>query len=106
MTTEQKLLDGGFDIAADVIIAGHHRSELALGDRFLEAVNPQVIIASNAQFPAEEKLDSNKIAYWQSRGIKVFDQAATGGVTLRVDAAGRLCVEGFLSGVPLVLNPR
>jgi len=106
MATEQQLLDSGRDLTAEVIIAGHHRSYPALGDAFLDAVKPRVIIASNARFPVAERLDPATVAYWQSRGIKVLDQGQTGGVTVRVDAAGNLRIEGFLSAAPLVLQPR
>lgn len=103
---EQRMLDRGVDVAADVIIAGHHRADLTLGDRFLAAVHPQVIITSNARFPAAERPAPSTVAYWQSRGIQVLDQGQTGGVTVRVDAAGRLRLEGFLSARPLVLTAR
>ena len=104
--TEQEMLDRGLDVAADVIIAGHHRADLTLGDGFLAAVHPQVIIASNARFPATERLAPATVAYWQSRGIQVLDQGQAGGVTVRVDTAGNLRLEGFLSARPLVLQAR
>jgi competence protein ComEC len=106
MGTEQKLLDRGKDVAADVILAGRHRSDLTLCDAFLDAVHPQAIIASNASIPAEERLDSNTVDYWKSRGIQVVDQAESGGVTVRVDEVGNLRIDGFLSASPLVLKPR
>ena len=106
MGTESKLLDAGLDLTADVIVAGRHRSDLSLCDAFLDAVRPQAIIASNAAFPVTERLDAGQVAYWQSRGIQVLDQARTGGVTVRVDAAGGLLLEGFLSGAPVLLSPR
>jgi competence protein ComEC len=106
MGTEIRLLDLGADVSADVIIAGHHRSDLSLTDRFLDAVDPQAIIASNAHYPAEESLDPAHVSYWKSRGIHVFDQRESGGVTLRVDRDGRLRIEGFLTRVPRVLAPR
>lgn len=104
--TEQNMLDRGVDVSADVIIAGHHRADLTLGDGFLAAVHPQAIIASNARFPATERLAPATVAYWQSRGIQVLDQGQTGGVTVRVDEAGNLRLEGFLSAGPLILKAR
>lgn len=106
MGTELKLLDSGKDISADVIIAGRHRSDLSLSDGFLDAVNPAAIIASNSPFPIEEKRDPVTLDYWKSRGIRVIDQADSGGVTLRVDDAGNMRIEGFLSASPVVLTPR
>jgi len=106
MGTERKLLDAGQDVAADVIIAGRHRGDLTLCDAFLDAVNPQAIIASNSPFPVAERLAPSTLDYWRSRGIQVLDQGQTGGVTVRVDEAGNLRLEGFLSASPLVLKPR
>jgi beta-lactamase superfamily II metal-dependent hydrolase len=106
MGTELKLLDSGKDVSADVIIAGHHRTDLTLCDAFLDAVHPEAIIASNASYPSGERLKPETVDYWKSRGIRVIDQAKSGGVTLRVDDAGNLCIDGFLSSEPLVLRPR
>lgn len=106
MGTELKLLDSGKDISADVIIAGRHRNDLSLSDGFLDAVNPAAIIASNSPFPIEEKRDPETMDYWKSRSIRVIDQANSGGVTIRVDDAGNLCIEGFLSDSPVILTPR
>jgi competence protein ComEC len=50
--TESQLLDAGIDLKADVIIAGSHRSDLSLGDPFLDAVSPKAIIAANPGFPS------------------------------------------------------
>ncbi len=106
MGTELKMLDVGTDVAADLIIAGRHRGDLTLCDRFLNAVNPQAIIASNTAFPIEERLSQKTVSYWGSRGIHVLDQAKTGGVTVKIDAEGKLLLEGFLSPSPLVLKRR
>lgn len=104
MGAELRMLDGRKDLAADIIIAGRHRSDLTLCDRFLDAVNPRAIIASNPPFPETEKLAGSTIDYWQSRGIEVIDQGVAGGVTLTPDARGGLVVDGFLTGAPLVLT--
>lgn len=106
MGTERRLLDAGADVAADVILAGRHRGDLTLCDPFLDAVNPQVIIASNSPFPIAERLPPDTLDYWQSRGIQVLDQGRSGGVTMRVDEAGNLRIEGFLGTPPLVLKRR
>jgi competence protein ComEC len=104
MGTERKLLDAGKNLTADVIIAGRHRTDLTLCDAFLDAVQPQAIIASNARFPAAERLAQSQLDYWKSRGIHAVDQGGSGGVTMRVDDAGNLHIEGFLSASPLVLK--
>ncbi len=107
MMTEHQLLESGKDLSADVIIAGKHRTDLTLSDRFLDAVNPQIIIASNSPFPLTEKREPATLDYWKSRGIYVMDQAESGGVTLQMmDDSNRLQVQGFLNKFPLVLQHR
>ena len=102
MGTERKMLDHGTDVAAEVIIAGRHTGDLTLCDAFLDAAKPRIIIASNANFPDTEKLPPGTVDYWKSRGIRVFDQGTTGAVTVRVDDAGNLRLEGFLTGEAII----
>ena len=106
MGTELAILDAGRDVAADVIIAGRHRDDLTLCDRFLDAVNPRAIIASNPPFPAAERLSPATVEYWESRDIRVIDQGATGGVTLKTGDNGALVIEGFLTDGPVLLEKR
>ncbi|KAB2639064.1 MAG: DUF4131 domain-containing protein [Verrucomicrobia bacterium] len=101
-----KLLATGRDLAADVIIAGRHQSDVSLGDALLAKVHPAAIIASNAEFPVEERLPPQQAAFWRARGIRVFDQEQTGAVTLSVDAAGDLLVKGFVDHSTLRLQHR
>jgi ComEC/Rec2-related protein len=104
MGTERRLLDGLTDVSADVIIAGRHRTDLTLCDRFLDSVNPRAIIASNAPHPEGEAVPPAAIAYWKSRDIRVIDQRESGGVTLRVEEDGSLRIEGFLGPAPVILR--
>ena len=106
MGTELRILDAGTDVSADVIIASRHRTDITISDAFLDAVNPQAIIASNKSYPEGEALPHASIVYWKSRGIHVIDQAETGAVTLRVDVAGNLNIEGYLTPQPVILQPR
>lgn len=106
IATEQKLLRSDRDLSADVIVAGRHRSDDSLCDSFLNAVRPQAIIASHSDFPREEKLDPEIVQYWMSRGIRVFNQGDTGGVSLQVDPAGKLRIVGFVDQSTATLTPR
>jgi len=94
---ERHLLNSGVDLRADVLVAGRHRHDLSLDDAFVAAVAPRAIIASNASFPPEERLDPSKVERWRELGIAVFDQRETGGVTIRPEQ-GKLKLEGFLNG--------
>ncbi|RYD37581.1 MAG: hypothetical protein EOP85_17500 [Verrucomicrobiaceae bacterium] len=106
MGTELRLRDGNKDVRADVIVAGRHRGDATLGDRFLDAVNPMAIVASHSEFPVSERLNPGRVDYWRSRGIRVIDQGKSGGVTLRVDGNGELRLEGFADGSVTTLSPR
>ncbi len=104
--TEMAMLEAHQNVAADVIIAGRHRTDESLCDAFLTAVNPQAIIASHSEFPKSEQLKPETVKYWRSRGIKVIHQGESGGVTLRVDGDGNLRLEGFADQSVMVLKPR
>lgn len=104
--TESRLLESGVNVSADVIVAGCHRNDLSLGDGFLHAVDPQVIVFSNPDFPPEERRSDETIKFWKSRGIAVVDQREVGGVTVTVDDNGDLCLVGFLQADPLVIKRR
>ncbi len=106
MGTELRMLDAGTDVSADVIVAGRNRTDVSLCDRFIDAVNPQAIVASNSPYPENERLPPTSVAYWRSRGIQVIDQGESGGVTLSIDENGALVIEGFLTEKPLVLTAR
>jgi ComEC/Rec2-related protein len=106
MATESELLDAHADVAADVIIAGRHRGDASLSDAFLDAVNPQAIVASHSAFPLSERLKPESVKYWRSRGIQVIHQGESGGVTLRIDEAGNLRLEGFADQSVMSLKPR
>jgi ComEC/Rec2-related protein len=105
-STENQVLEAGADVAADVIVAGCHRNDLSLGDGFLHAVAPQVIVFSNPAFPLEEHRSAETVGYWKSRGIEVIDQCIVGGVTITVEDNGDLRIAGFLRDEPFVLKRR
>jgi competence protein ComEC len=105
-STEMAMLDAHQDLSADVIIAGKHEGGGVLCDRFLDAVAPQAIVASHADFPVAEKLDPATVDYWRSRGIRVVHQRESGGVTITHGAAGTLILAGFADHSEVVLQPR
>jgi competence protein ComEC len=104
VATELEMLASGRNLAADVIIAGHNDSDESLSDAFLDAVQPHLIIASHADFPASETLDPRTVAAWEARGIQVIHQGESGGVTVHVDEAGKLHLRGFADGSEVILD--
>ncbi len=104
--TEDRLLSSGRDVSADVIVAGRHRTDVSLGAEFLDAVAPQVIIASHSDFPRAERLDPKQAAWWRTRGIRVIGQGQAGGVTITLADGGDLLLEGYVDGSMLRLKRR
>jgi ComEC/Rec2-related protein len=100
MDAEIELLESRRDIAADVIVAGRHATASCLADRFIAAVAPKAIIATNADFPEGERLPDEDVAFWESLGIAVFDLTKTGAVTLTIDESGQFLIDGFLPASP------
>lgn len=105
LVTERYLLESGVDVAADVIVAGKHANDLSLGDDFIAAVNPQAIIAANADFPVELRINPAQLEYWRSIGIHVVDQLESGAAILTVDRAGSLRIRRFVDGSEITLVP-
>lgn len=101
--TENALIESGADLRSDVIIAGKHSGDLGLGDAFLNAVAPKIIVASNVDFPKERRVDPRQIEFWKSLGIAVIDQRETGAVTLRAAPGGELHLRGFVNGKSITL---
>ena len=95
--TEKSLLSSGVDLRSDVLVMGRHGSDFCGLPEFVRAVRPGAVIFSNNRFPESERA----VESWRQRiagqGVKMFDQALTGGVTLRVDREG-LTVLGFVNG--------
>ena len=105
--TEQDLLSGGVDVRADVIVAGKHRHDFSLGDDFLTAVRPQVIVTRNPAYPREESLPPETLAAWRAFGITFVDQSLAGAVTMVVGESGELRISGFLTpDAPVVLRKK
>lgn len=54
----------------------------------------------------EERRRPETLAYWKSRGIRVVDQAESGGVTIQPHEHGKLIVHGILGTPEWSLSPR
>jgi len=78
-----------------------------LADAFADADGVVVSqIARLELLKPEERLNPDTVKYWRSRGIQVMHQGQAGGVTLRVDDAGNLRLEGFADQSVIILKPR
>lgn len=102
MATARKLLDR--ECRADVVVCGRHRSDpIVLDDDLMAAISPRAIVASHADFPANERLAPETVAAWRARGIAVFHQGECGGVTITTES-NNLRLRGFADFSDLLLE--
>lgn len=97
LETEQHLLAADLDLAADVLIAGRPREGLSLGDDFVEAVRPRVMVLGTDDSPGVMPIGEGRLDHWRRSGIRIFDQSRCGAVLLRPQG-DQLLIEGFLTG--------
>ena len=83
--TEQELLAIGENLRADILVKGQNQSGRSGCDRFLDAVQPKLIIATSRDFPDYERISDEWAEHIRARGIKLFRQDEMGAVTLRFD---------------------
>lgn len=92
--TEKDLLESGADLGCDVWIKGQH-SELPSGlPEFVEAAGPRVVISSNADFPAAERIPESFREDLRKRGIALFDLDSAGSAKIEAKP-GSLTVTPF-----------
>ncbi len=83
--TEKKLLERGVNLKADVWIRGQHSGSPSGLPAFLDAISPQVVISSHADFPATEAVSAHFRENLQKRKISVFDYQRHGMVSVFVE---------------------
>jgi competence protein ComEC len=86
--TESALLTYGLNLRSDIVVKGQHHSGQSGSDPFLDAVRPQLIIATSRDFPEYERISDEWAEHVRARGIKLFRQDETGAVTVRVGRDG------------------
>ena len=81
--SEKLLLASGADVRSDILIKGQHHSGRSGSPEFLDAVQPQLIVASSRAFPESERIKDEWAESVTARGIRLFRQDETGAVTVR-----------------------
>jgi beta-lactamase superfamily II metal-dependent hydrolase len=81
--TEQELLSNGMDLHSDILIKGQHHSAASGSAIFLDAVHPQLVIATSQDFPERERISEDWADQVRARGINLFRQDETGAVELK-----------------------
>ena len=82
--TEKSLIESGIGLRSDVLIKGQHHSGNSGSDLLLDAVRPQLIIATSRDFPQQERISDDWAERVRARGIKLFRQDETGAVELEI----------------------
>jgi competence protein ComEC len=88
IATEVALLASAFDLRSDVVVKGQHHSGVSGSAEFLQAVRPELIIATSRDFPAHERVNDEWSEELHRRGITLFRQDQTGAVELSLRPDG------------------
>ena len=78
--TESALLLRPNDLRSDILIKGQHCSGESGSAAFLDAVQPQLIVATSVDFPTRERIPDAWARMVCERGIKLLRQDETGAV--------------------------
>lgn len=83
LETERALLaQPNENLRSEILIKGQHHTGVSGSSEFLDAVQPQLIVASSRDFPARERIPDDWARAVQARGIKLWRQDETGAVRL------------------------
>lgn len=82
-TTERMLLAAQPDLRSDLVIKGQHHSGVSGSPEFLDAVRPQVIIATARESAENQRIKEDWAEMVKERGIKLLRQDRTGAVRVR-----------------------
>jgi competence protein ComEC len=83
IATEEFLLKHYPNLRSEILVKGQHHTGFSGSDKFLDAVQPQAIVATSRDFPKNERLSDDWVEGLTTRGIKLFRQDQTGAVQLR-----------------------
>ena len=79
---QNALLERGCDLRADIVVTGLPSGSEALGDNFLEAVRPRLIIVADSEYPATARASPSLRARLAQSGVPVIYTRFSGAVTL------------------------
>lgn len=92
---EQRLLERGVDLRSDLWIMGRNQGDFTGSERFVRAVAPAVIVATEASFPVEERIPEHWADWVASEGIILWRQSETGAVAVEA-RPGQLELRSYL----------
>jgi competence protein ComEC len=80
--TENALLGSKSDLSSDILVKGQHHSGQSGSEAFLDAVRPQLIVATSCDFPEHERISDNWADAVRAKHIRLFRQDETGAVEI------------------------
>lgn len=96
--TEAWLLENETDLAADVLIKGHHDKDLSGTPDFLLRVAPQAVVCGQPAYGPAARAFQTWTDDVAARGFALFRQDRCGAVTLTIQPDGTLEARGFMNG--------
>ncbi len=81
-TEDALLIRSNDEIRSDILIKGQNHSGDSGSKEFLDAVQPQLIVATSCDFPTRERIPDTWARTVRERGITLFRQDETGAVKL------------------------
>lgn len=100
---EKALLESGEDLRADILVKGRHGNDFSGLPEFINAVRPQAVVFTNADFPVSENVPGDWKQMLVAKNIHYFDQARSGAVIIRIEEAATT-VRGYCDGPELEIK--
>jgi len=101
---EEKILEAGVDIDAEILKAGHHGSDTSNSEEFLDAISPDYVLISAGLGNKHEHPIKEVMERFEERNIEVYrtDESGSVVVTITTDSVSFSCEPGdYLSGPEL-----
>ena len=101
---EEKILESGVDIDAEILKAGHHGSDTSNSEEFLDAISPDYVLISAGLGNKHEHPIKEVMERFEERNIEVYrtDESGSVVVTITTDSVSFSCEPGdYLSGPEL-----
>ena len=89
---QERLLNRGADLRADLVVTGIPTGGEPLGEALLDAIRPSIVIVQDAEFPAWDRLGEATRTRLAARGASVLATTTEGTIRVRCQA-GRWEVE-------------
>jgi competence protein ComEC len=81
---QESLLASGQDLRADIVITGLPEQTEPVCDALLDAVQPQILVVADSEFPASKRASAPLCERLGARGVPVFYTRKTAAVTIRI----------------------